>query len=166
MIQINDKCMSLTLGGEIFATARFSQYAAADDNGAWIVCTHPRPAVLPQPGDHGSDARRTPRRWLWPEPWPGRCPSHRLAALALVGSFELLMLLIGTHQRASSDHVTPNHSGIAGGFDEPPAAPTVPSLERAVRTGHAEGRSQRSIARDLNINHRRMVKQIIDCDAA
>lgn len=79
VIQINDKCMSLTLGGEIFATARFSQYAAADDNGAWIVCTHPRPAVLPQPGDHGSDARRTPRRWLWPEPWPGRCPSHRLA---------------------------------------------------------------------------------------
>jgi hypothetical protein len=87
-------------------------------------------------------------------------------ALALVGSFDLLMLLIGTHQRASSDHVTSNHSAPPADSDEPPAAPTVPSLEHAVRTWHAEGRSQRSIARDLNINHRRKVKQIINCDAA
>lgn len=41
MIEINDEYMSLTLDGEIIATARFSQHAAADSNGAWIVSTHP-----------------------------------------------------------------------------------------------------------------------------
>ena len=41
MIEINDQCMSLTLGGEIIATARFSGHAVADGNAAWIVSTHP-----------------------------------------------------------------------------------------------------------------------------
>ena len=74
-------------------------------------------------------------------------------ALALVGSFELLMLLIRTHQRANSigDDATPNHSES--------------DVVQTVRTWHAEGRSQRSIARDLNMD-RRKVKRIIDYDAA
>jgi hypothetical protein len=59
-IQISDGFMVLEVNGEVVATARFSEYAAADGNGAWIVSTHPRPAVLPQQGDHGLDARRTP----------------------------------------------------------------------------------------------------------
>ena len=42
MIEINDECMSMTLDGEIIATARFSQHAAGDDLSAWIVSTHPR----------------------------------------------------------------------------------------------------------------------------
>jgi DNA-binding transcriptional regulator LsrR (DeoR family) len=43
--------------------------------------------------------------------------------------------------------------------------PTVSSMEQTVRTWHAEGRSQRAIARDLNMD-RRKVKQIIDQVAA
>jgi Protein of unknown function (DUF2637) len=84
-------------------------------------------------------------------------------ALALVGSFELLMLLIRTHQRASSndaDDATSNHSAPPTDQAEPPVEPTPSSLEHTVRTWHAEGRSQRSIARDLNIN-RRQVSRIL-----
>jgi DNA-binding transcriptional regulator LsrR (DeoR family) len=67
------------------------------------------------------------------------------------------MLLIRTHQRtnptASSD-ATPNHS-------EPPTDHAEPDVVQTVRTWHAEGRSQRVIARDLKID-RRKVKRIID----
>jgi hypothetical protein len=41
MIEIGNEYMSLTLDGETIATARFSQHAAADGNGSWIVSTHP-----------------------------------------------------------------------------------------------------------------------------
>jgi hypothetical protein len=41
MIEISNEYMSLTLDGETIATARFSQHAAVDGNGAWIVSTHP-----------------------------------------------------------------------------------------------------------------------------
>ena len=40
-IEINEDFMTLTVGDHIVATARFSQHAAADGNGAWIVSTHP-----------------------------------------------------------------------------------------------------------------------------
>jgi hypothetical protein len=89
-------------------------------------------------------------------------------ALALVGSFELLMLLIRTHQWASSnssDDATTTYSAAPTEHAEPTVVPTVSPLEHTVRTWHTEGRSQRSIARDLNID-RRKVKQIIDCEAA
>ncbi|HEY2264925.1 MAG TPA: hypothetical protein VGI96_20045 [Streptosporangiaceae bacterium] len=33
--------MTLGIGDRIVATARFSQHATADGNGAWIVSTHP-----------------------------------------------------------------------------------------------------------------------------
>jgi hypothetical protein len=39
-IRIIDTEMTLTIGEEIVATARFSKHAAADGNGAWIVSTH------------------------------------------------------------------------------------------------------------------------------
>jgi hypothetical protein len=42
MIEITNEYMTLTIGGETIATARFSRYAAGDDLGAWIVSTHPR----------------------------------------------------------------------------------------------------------------------------
>jgi hypothetical protein len=90
-------------------------------------------------------------------------------ALALVGSFELLMLLVRTHQRAGfdeSDAETASQSAPPTDHTEPRVAPTAISLEQMVRTWHAEGRSQRAIARDL-VMDRRKVKQIIDCaDAA
>jgi hypothetical protein len=36
-ININDDFMSLEINGTVLATARFSQHAAADGHGAWIV---------------------------------------------------------------------------------------------------------------------------------
>jgi hypothetical protein len=41
MIEILDGDMTLVVGGDVVATARFSPYAAADGNGAWTVSTHP-----------------------------------------------------------------------------------------------------------------------------
>jgi hypothetical protein len=38
---ITHDTMTLQIGGRVVATARFSRYAAADGNGAWIVSTHP-----------------------------------------------------------------------------------------------------------------------------
>ena len=40
-IQVSDDFMALEVNGAVIATARFSQYAAADGNGAWIVSTDP-----------------------------------------------------------------------------------------------------------------------------
>jgi hypothetical protein len=40
MIEITNQYMSLKVDGKVVATALFSQYAAADGNGAWIVSTH------------------------------------------------------------------------------------------------------------------------------
>lgn len=40
-IRINDDSMSLEIGGRVVATARFSENAAVNGNGAWIVSTHP-----------------------------------------------------------------------------------------------------------------------------
>jgi hypothetical protein len=88
-------------------------------------------------------------------------------ALALVGSFELLMMLIraaGTasagpdHQRAMS-HLAP-----AVGQNAPPALSSAPSLEETVRAWHSSGHSQRAIARELNIDRRR-VRRIIEKSA-
>lgn len=39
-ININDDFMSLEIDGRVIATARFSQDAAADSRGAWIVSCH------------------------------------------------------------------------------------------------------------------------------
>ena len=40
-VRIEDNFMALEVNGAVVATARFSQHAAADGNGAWIVSTHP-----------------------------------------------------------------------------------------------------------------------------
>ena len=40
-IRINDESMSLETDGHVVATARFSEHAAANGRGAWIVSTHP-----------------------------------------------------------------------------------------------------------------------------
>jgi hypothetical protein len=84
-------------------------------------------------------------------------------ALALVGSFELLMLLIRqAHDASAEDPMATNVSD-----DAPSLTPLhqpmeqAPTVEQVVRDLHATGRSQRSIAKDLNID-RRKVKQIID----
>jgi hypothetical protein len=85
-------------------------------------------------------------------------------ALALAGSFELLMTLVRREKKAS---VTLDHSThvsqsvpIAGAF-APPELPAVPSMEQTVRAWYDAGHSQRAIARELNLD-RRKVKRIID----
>jgi hypothetical protein len=40
-IRISDDSMTLEIGDRVVATARFSQHATANGNGAWIVSTHP-----------------------------------------------------------------------------------------------------------------------------
>ena len=40
-LRIDDEIMSLEVGGEVVAIARFSQHAAADGQGAWIVSDRP-----------------------------------------------------------------------------------------------------------------------------
>ena len=39
--KINDDSMSLEIDGRVIATAEFSEHAAADGHGAWIVSCHP-----------------------------------------------------------------------------------------------------------------------------
>ena len=89
-------------------------------------------------------------------------------ALALVGSFELLMLLIRSRHEASADDSTdrtPYHELPAVEQGEPTEVPQTLTLEQTVQAWHGEGRSQRTIARELKID-RRKVKQIIDRTAA
>jgi hypothetical protein len=85
-------------------------------------------------------------------------------ALALVGSFELLMLLIkNQHQDSAGSSVgaAPDHCVPAPEQNEPRVAEPTLSLEQAVRARHGAGHSQRAIARELSID-RRKVKQIIE----
>jgi DNA-binding NarL/FixJ family response regulator len=84
-------------------------------------------------------------------------------ALALVGSFELLMLLIRKHHQADIGPEADDAPDLAQ--VEPTVAQETPTLEQLVRDLLTTGHSQRSIARDLNID-RRKVKQIIDRKAA
>jgi hypothetical protein len=89
-------------------------------------------------------------------------------ALALVGSFELLMLLIRSHHKPSAGESAdgiPYHELTVVERDEPAEVSPMPTVEQTVRAWHGEGRSQRAIARELNID-RRKVKQIIDRIAA
>jgi hypothetical protein len=85
-------------------------------------------------------------------------------ALALAGSFELLMILIRTESQVgatSSPSVGLDHPLPIGGGYAPPALTGAPKVEQTVRAWHNAGRSQRAIARELNLD-RRKVKRIID----
>lgn len=75
------------------------------------------------------------------------------------------MMLIRSGQYADAEHLTATVAGDDApvlAHDEPRA---VLSLEQTVRERHSAGHSQRAIARDLNID-RRKVKQIIDLETA
>ncbi len=85
-------------------------------------------------------------------------------AVALAGSFELLMTLIRTGHRDGaglSADAARHHLAPASNDDVPLVTSPMPSLEQTVRAWHKAGHSQRAIARELNID-RRKVKQIID----
>jgi len=85
-------------------------------------------------------------------------------ALALAGSFELLMTLIRTEPPAQTT-ATPtsqaDRAGQAAAHGAPPGPASTPPVEQTVRAWHHAGRSQRAIARDLGID-RRKIKRIID----
>jgi hypothetical protein len=85
-------------------------------------------------------------------------------AVALVGSYELLMALV----RAEQHTITVRASDTAEGHDAPPIEPNaptgpaeVPTLEQVVRARYEAGVSQRAISRELSID-RRKVKRMID----
>jgi hypothetical protein len=85
-------------------------------------------------------------------------------AVALVGSYELLMALVRAEQRtiAVADSATAeSNDAPLTGPDVPLQATEVPSLEQMVRTRYEAGDSQRAISRDLKID-RRKVKRIIE----
>ena len=85
-------------------------------------------------------------------------------ALALAGSFELLMTLIRTGPPANTTAISmrqANRAGPEAVHDAPPGPTGTPAVEETVRAWHNAGRSQRAIARDLGID-RRKIKRIID----
>ncbi len=85
-------------------------------------------------------------------------------AVALVGSFELLMMLIRTGHRDGAElsaDAARHHPAPASNHDVLLVTSPMPSLEQTVRAWHKAGHSQRAIARELNID-RRKVKQIIE----
>ena len=85
-------------------------------------------------------------------------------ALALAGSFELLMTLIRSETRVSPTAVPPVDAHRAVPLvdrDAPPALREAPSVERTVLTWYEAGHSQRAIAREANLD-RRKVKRIIE----
>jgi hypothetical protein len=88
-------------------------------------------------------------------------------ALALAGSFELLMTLIrsGSRTNATTSAVVPANCPLPiPAEDAPVALNEASSLEQTVRAWHNAGHSQRAIARELNLD-RRKVKRIIEYTA-
>ncbi len=74
------------------------------------------------------------------------------------------MMLIRTGHRDGaglSADAARHHPAPASNHDVPLITTPIPSLEQTVRAWHKAGHSQRAIARELNID-RRKVKQIID----
>jgi hypothetical protein len=85
-------------------------------------------------------------------------------ALALVGLFELLMMLIRTRRgsRTGEAELEPRHQPApALAHDAPLELPVAPTLEQTVRARYEAGHSQRAIASELNID-RRKIKRILD----
>ena len=82
-------------------------------------------------------------------------------ALALAGSFELLMTLIRTAARGDTASVPSADTSHPRQADAPLALTETPSLEHTALAWHKAGHSQRAIARELNID-RRKVRRILD----
>jgi hypothetical protein len=88
-------------------------------------------------------------------------------ALALVGAYELLMVVIrADHEQGDelSPDTVESQAERLPAPDVPSVLITAPTLAHTVRAWHDAGRSQRAIARELSID-RRKVKQIIDRSA-
>jgi hypothetical protein len=73
-----------------------------------------------------------------------------------------MMLIKADHRPASESLVMAQSSGAPVlEFKAPPVPVRAPTLEQTVRVWHEGGASQRAIARELNIDRRR-VKPIIE----
>jgi Protein of unknown function (DUF2637) len=93
----------------------------------------------------------------------GHGPVGAWPALALVGSFELLMMLIRTGRGTRPGEAEPElrHQAVPPLVQgAPPELTVAPTLEQTVRARHEAGRSQRAIARELSID-RRKVRRIL-----
>ena len=85
-------------------------------------------------------------------------------AVALVGAYELLRVLIRNEQRGE-----PGEDGMVPSSDTapelvqpaPPILTAAPNTEQVVRARYEAGHSQRAIARELNLD-RRKIKRILD----
>jgi hypothetical protein len=86
-------------------------------------------------------------------------------AVALVGSFELLMLLIRSAHQPSAERLCEAATDLPVPVTRQGVPPAVAFMEQTVRARHHAGHSQRAIARELSID-RRKVKQILDRDDA
>jgi hypothetical protein len=85
-------------------------------------------------------------------------------ALALAGSFELLMTLIRSGNRDDETSISSSclsRPAPLMNHDVPPALTGPPTLEQVIRTRHNAGHSQRAIARELHVD-RRKIKRILD----
>jgi hypothetical protein len=83
-------------------------------------------------------------------------------ALALAGSFEMLMILIRTGKRAAAVLVAAVLEDRPGS-EVAVGVPSVPDLEQTIRDWHGAGHSQRAIARELNIDRRRVKRAVTAC---
>jgi hypothetical protein len=84
--------------------------------------------------------------------------------VVLVGSFELLMMLIRTGRRTPVENAEPASVYQAGpplAHEAPRELSAAPTLEQTVRARYEAGRGQRAIARELDID-RRKIKRILD----
>jgi Protein of unknown function (DUF2637) len=85
-------------------------------------------------------------------------------ALALVGFFELLMMLIRTGRGSRAGYAEPAPRDQPEPLmvqDLPSEASVAPTLEQTVRARHSAGCSQRAIAREFNVD-RRKIRRILD----
>jgi hypothetical protein len=80
-------------------------------------------------------------------------------ALALVGSFELLMMLIRTgrgDRTAEAETELRYQPAPSLAHGAPLELPVAPTLEQLVRARHQAAHSQRAIARELNLDRRKV----------
>ncbi len=157
--------------GEIGLTARLVPFTRRQpDPGSKHA--HPRcqPAQAPgtTPGTlvprrrHHRHHRRQPG--TRPRPWPDRCPGQRLAS---PGARRLLRATHDPHQDRppSRNQARSDHPGEPATADREPRCTTplttAPNLEQTVQARHEAGHSQRAIARELNLD-RRKIKRILD----
>lgn len=84
-------------------------------------------------------------------------------ALALAGSFELLMTLIRPSTTVAAQQASAaleHQPGCAVAADVPATLRPAPDLEQTIRDWHGAGHSQRAIARELNIDRRKVKRAV------